>query len=95
MSPEKQRIAIAKYCGFQFGRALDGTVVVYQNDKGTSLIPNYLGDLNAIHEVEKTLLDTQIGEYTDHLIDLADVLYFQATAAQRSEAFLKTIGKWD
>ena len=48
--------------------------------------PDYLNDLNAMHEAEKTLKVSEIipyGENVGH--DM------KATAAQRAEAFLKTL----
>lgn len=70
-------------------------------------IPNYLSDLNAMHEAEKVLTLEQQGAYTKHLKETckrsgvwaAESLilnwFWHATAAQRAEAFLRTIGKWE
>ena len=69
------------------------------------VIPDYLNDLNAMHEAEKVLLkgheDDPDGcelwsDYQTYLI-LACPAYlsYHATAAQRAEAFLLTIGKWE
>jgi hypothetical protein len=55
---------------------------------------NYCADLNAMHEAEKVLSSTQQDEYWDCLID-EGVDYLFATARQRAEAFLKTLGKWE
>ena len=62
-------------------------------------LPDYLNDLNAMHEAEKLLTDEQWTEYYDNLLDttkpsfvLRDITH--ATATQRAEAFLKTIEKW-
>ena len=67
-------------------------------------LPDYLNDLNACHEMEKVLTHDQwriylgfvMGERT--IPKLASMEEFHrawnATAAQRSEAFLLTIGKW-
>jgi hypothetical protein len=70
------------------------------------IIPNYCKDLNAMHEAEKTLNFEQSEFFEDELCDVAkkenDVLenplpwrfsVCHATALQRAEAFLKTIGK--
>lgn len=66
--------------------------------------PNYCGDLNKMHEAEKALRRTC--EPAPHMVSerlgYADILKEQtgsagaifATARQRAEAFLKTIGKW-
>jgi hypothetical protein len=68
-------------------------------------VPNYCNDLNAMHEAEKVLNDEQWLEYREELRNVvlggirmvsqwckADL---HATARQRAEAFLKTIGKWE
>lgn len=69
MSPEKQRIAIAEACGWEnvhrFDRWREGGPVTYRDGDligdfgGRRLrhLPNYLRDLNAMHEAEKTLPD--------------------------------------
>lgn len=70
-------------------------------------MPRYCGDLNAMHEAEKVLLigDTKqvihaTNRYTNELckllgcMDTALFLFTHATAAQRAEAFLRTLGKW-
>jgi hypothetical protein len=61
MTPEEQRIAIAEACGLStfplnatWGRGL------CERDDGTpTTLPDYPNDLNAMHEVEKTLTDRQ------------------------------------
>jgi len=59
--------------------------------------PDYLRDLNAMHEAEKTLPKSQRLSYDAKLGALCeetDSFTHHATAAQRCEAFLRTIGKW-
>ena len=68
------------------------------------LVPNYVNDLNAMHEAEKRLSASQLSAYVGELANaiingenkttLGNQMW-HATAAQRSEAFLKTIGKWE
>lgn len=64
------------------------------------IIPDYLNDLNAMHSAEKVLQqDIALrNRYADELrcIDMppTEFFYLHATAAQRAEAFLRTIGKW-
>lgn len=61
-------------------------------------LPDYLNDLNAMHEAEKTLTDKQYELFALHLGPLTSQRkreYISSTAAQRAEAFLKTIGKWE
>jgi len=63
--------------------------------------PNYHGDLDAIHGAEKVLLRhgprSEFLTYCNALVSIcgswSDALI--ATAAQRSEAFLKTLGLWE
>lgn len=58
-------------------------------------IPNYCTDLNAMHEAEEHLDgDLWIG-YMTTLADIEGSLFgIRATARQRAEAFLRTLGKW-
>jgi hypothetical protein len=61
-----------------------------------SRIPDYCGDLNAMHEAEKTLENHQLWMVTTALagIVLVDTPIAHATARQRAEAFLRVVGKW-
>ena len=56
--------------------------------------PNYCTDLNAMHEAEKTLKGMELYEYIAQLFDLCYEATI-ATARQRAEAFLRTLGKWE
>lgn len=68
----------------------------------TANLPDYCNDLNAIHEAEKRIQD--FAHYARWLKWVSLGLYqippskkwrvVHCTAAQRAEAFLKTIGKW-
>jgi EAL domain-containing protein (putative c-di-GMP-specific phosphodiesterase class I) len=61
-------------------------------------LPNYLNDLNAMHEAEKVLLLRQQADYhwlLEEVTDSKEFLQVHATAAQRAEAFLRTLGKWE
>jgi hypothetical protein len=79
-------------------------------------IPDYLNDINAMHEAEKVLLtDSEkieaycsallhtkidvIEDGTPYKTDLFDEYGWfgcvHATARQRAEAFLRTVGKWE
>lgn len=60
-------------------------------------IPDYIHDLNAIHEAEKVLTDNQLVNYYRHLRDICGewvIDAVRATAAQRAEAFLRTLNLW-
>ncbi len=106
MSPEAQRIKIAEACGWVMRKnvsdwlAPDG--MVYQNWGGFTSCPDYLNDLNACHEFEKYIKakpnrrDGVVYAYVyeNHLSELTGGEPIYATATQRCEAFLRTIGKW-
>lgn len=75
-------------------RSPDGCNVTCDPDPASgwdaSRIPRYSTDLNAMHEAEKVLTDHWDGfHFRNHLCN-----NIHATAHQRAEAFLKTIGKW-
>jgi hypothetical protein len=108
MSPEQQRIAIAEACGWQYN--IEGiyeswfdpagsewqVMHRWQTYKdGTDILPDYLADLNAMHGAEKMLESNQEQSYFELLHDIAGNLkFYRATAAQRAEAFLKTLNLW-
>ncbi len=112
MSPEAQRIAIARACGWKENQSQGwGRPNVYDDDDPlvywhTHQLPNYLNDLNAMHEAEKALpTDDLIRRYVDELFHIAGggngAIRFHgrwamatATAAQKAEAFLKTLDLW-
>lgn len=59
--------------------------------------PYYFKDLNAMHEVEASLFgrnDWSACKYERLLTRMTSSWAWHATAAQRAEAFVKTIGKW-
>jgi hypothetical protein len=58
-------------------------------------IPDYCNCLNAMHEAEKVLNKNQWVAYGRELSRLNVFPMVHATARQRAEAFLKTIGKWE
>jgi hypothetical protein len=69
-------------------------------------LPDYTEDLNAMHEAEKTLREMQTMAFIDRLGEIvnqgqSDGSYggiwnmLFSTAAQRAEAFLKTINLWE
>lgn len=106
MEPSKQRIKIAEACGW---RKCDpekvGSHELYHlKGSGFSLLkdlPDYPNDLNAMHEVERTLSEEQYFQY----IMVLDCFSFcekqrvqwavSSTATQRAEAFLRTKGLWE
>jgi hypothetical protein len=91
MTPEQQRIAIAEACGWTDTQIIDGKY-------GQTDVPDYLNDLNAMHEAEKVLTYEQGGKMTLWIQRMTCAGYgpqLFATASQRAEAFLRTIGKWE
>jgi hypothetical protein len=60
-------------------------------------LPNYCTDLNEMHEAEKVLQDDQREVFYPRNLGAwqrpFNVIY--ATARQRAEAFLRTVGKWE
>lgn len=62
-----------------------------------ALLPDYLHDLNAMHELEILLDYEQRSKYFTILalyVDGVGTCPGMATAAQRAEAYLKVMGKW-
>ena len=63
-------------------------------------VPDYLTDLNAMHEAEKVLIESkQVTAYVTFLCHLCErakpmQMIWHATSAQRAEAFLRCIRKW-
>ena len=110
MSPEAQRIAIAKavpnwsphhagkYCSVTMQHAPDELL-------GRLFDP--LKDLNAMYQAAKALDAFQWELYREYLAECCTPLHMchskeqqfkfamEATAPQRAEAFLKALGKWD
>ena len=96
MTPQEQRIAIAKACGWEFDPHHSRNEMYYVPSEDF-LVGNPLHDLNAMHEAEKTLNPIKGIELCWHLNDMGisgEWEILTATAAQRAEAFLRTIGKW-
>ena len=101
MTPEQQRIAIAEACGW----TIKHKGLWVEALQKYACIPDYLNDLNAMHEVEKVLTDEQWPKYREELrtVVLGGIRLvsqyckadLHATASQRAEAFLCTIGKWE
>jgi hypothetical protein len=79
VKPEQQQVAIEEACGWTVW---------------SCGVPDYLNDLNAMHEAENSLTTSQMTTMSQYLHRKIGVLWGFATAAQRAEAFLRTIGKW-
>lgn len=109
MTPEQQRIAIAEACGWKplairgFCQNKDGELEWFacRNPQVKwKFLPNYLNDLNAMHEAEKALTDAQHTKFRGLLAIVVGKEFMScreivsATAAQRAEAFLRTLNLW-
>ena len=105
MSPESQRVAIAESVGYTKETRGQHNWVCLRDPAGNILnncygdnpcyLPDYLNDLNAMHKVEKALTCSQWNAYMHYLRKLAPHRNgHHATAAQRAEAYLRTINKW-
>ena len=115
MNPEQQRIAIAEACGWKNADhpdamklkqgwtmpekwCMDPNGVLQFNHKR----PDYLNDLNAMHEAEKVLTADQARAYDKEQQKigfrerLAGAFWmWHLPANWKAEAFLRTIGKWE
>lgn len=107
MTPEKQRIAIAEACGYStFHTAASGTLIGFA-DGEQDKVPDYLTDLNAMHEAILAEAERNPLFKLGYLLELQKIVcpgsfpgmdvfpMVEATAAQRAEAFLRTIGQWE
>jgi hypothetical protein len=123
MNTEQQRIAIAKACGWtaqedkdRFWRAVDASgdmtheLWLCERNVWFAGTPDYLNDLNAMHEAEMFIRNAQdqmryasetlIAMGFDDLVEASDLNVdycwhvMGATAAQRAKAFLKTLNLW-
>lgn len=97
MTPEAQNKAIAGACGLK--QHADG-IGCYKGKHplimGGKPWPNYYGDLNACHAMEKVLTKDQMIKYIHSHLRKAVGGHSRvtATAPQRCEAFLKTLNLW-
>lgn len=106
MKPEAQRIAIAEACGWTDVRRENvhefGGLRGNKPNDVRMIVPSFCRSLDAMHEAEKKLSATQLKKY--HGVLVADVIGWDAygnehiaihaTAAQRAEAFLRTLNLW-
>jgi hypothetical protein len=72
----------------------DGKVVSYLIEQ---IVPDYLNDLNAMQEAENVLTNEQWWLFVEFLTEIRGggvAICISATAAQRAEAFLRTLNLW-
>jgi hypothetical protein len=98
MTDQQINQAIARACGI-VGKDKYGPI--YKTPEGWVVdCPQFATDLNAMHEAEKTIFPYYATVYSNKLAKVTgaemsdDTDYFCATARQRAEAFLRTLGKW-
>lgn len=101
MTDEQINAAIARACGW----IPDCDRGICWDQYGNAIItpPNYCADLNAMRKVEQYVEDRN--KYLNILADLTkslesasvdnDWFFCRATARERAEAFLRTLGKWE
>ena len=103
MTDEQINQRIAEACGWtdfvvhpQFG-----LMGASPDTRIQTAVDYYTADLNAMHEAEK-VLGKKLSEYGNQLCemtivskdDFPECYIWHATARQRAETFLRTIGKW-
>jgi hypothetical protein len=110
MTPDQQQIAIATACGWteiRRQRLYAGDQDLWGNkliggDKHRNRLPNYIGDLNACHEMEKVLTDKGVNAWWSYVAFInrhnptpfGSETAVHATAAQKCKAFLLVFGLW-
>lgn len=118
MTPEEQRIALAEWAGWKYSPSAnssikhEATMAWYRPGNSPwhlEQLPDYLNDLNAVHELEKKLDYEMRYNYAEVLssvvLDRSELVWWDlashetfdvshATAAQRCEALLKTLNLW-
>lgn len=97
MNNEQINISIAEACGW----TIDERIPLKAKESATGRwIPDFCNDLNAMHEAEKMLNHIRAAEYARVLTSIAwqseqpVFAPMTATARERAEAYLRTIGKW-
>jgi hypothetical protein len=94
MKHQDQCVAIAKCCP-SVARIDGAGVPVWVRDSREEFDP--VSDLNDMHEAEKVLTHHEGLLYHGHLLNMCGrgTDAAKATASQRAEAFLRTLGKWE
>ena len=108
MTPEQINIAIAESQGWKFVPSHDHEILgravpeYWEHDEHSRIyndhVADYCNDLNAMHEVELGLTTQKFETFWVKLASMypEEARYaVSATALQRAEAYLHTIGKWN
>jgi hypothetical protein len=99
MTDKEKCNAIATECGWESSTEISGCWRRKSDGLTQACLPDYFNDLNAMHEAEKVLWHEANNtaprwlEYRKHLYAISDDVC-HATAAQRVEAFGKTLNLW-
>lgn len=107
MTDQQIRIALAEGCGWIKVREhweKDGQSAFLNDCIHYQQLPDYAKSLDAMHEAEKTLEDSEnrgvsfyfemLHKVVGSLSDNPQWRMIHATARQRAEALLRTLGKW-
>lgn len=118
MTPSAMRVAVAEACGWSIVKNYsNGGLYGYPArvpsydvaELPPGAIPDYPADLNACHEMERTLTDSEHASFRALLVEIVNGKFpglalmnerqyrawFSATAPQRCEAFLCVRGLWE
>jgi hypothetical protein len=104
MTDQQINAAIAEACGWKdvCQHPKNPNVWVGKHAGRLQEVPDYCDDLNAMHEAEKVLAPKNWNNFSEKWHDYYWYLRradadraIHATARQRAEAFLRTLGKWE
>ena len=103
MDKEKQRIKIAEALGYthvRIAKAIEGPpdAAIGHHPTEPHSVPDYLHDLNAMHEAQKILKLGMRNRYDAELSLIAERDYcfiWETSAKQKAEAFLRTLDLWE
>jgi hypothetical protein len=106
MTNEQINQLIAEACGWTDCNEYIGKPPILKMDQYNRSLPNYARCLNAMHEAVMTFSVKQRSEFRNQLqyliaspTNVSGISHYDewwhATARQRAEAFLRTIGKWE
>jgi peroxiredoxin len=99
MTDEEINRVIDEFLGWEKCKRCDDKDCAYNQNK------NYCNDLNAMHEAYSTMTEDKQWEFIKTLVNYQQgsfpllsrsesLVLANATARQRAEAFLRTVGKW-
>jgi hypothetical protein len=104
MNQQEKRIKIAQACGWKLANRVlpecaNNAIMCWirpgDSEWEESQIPDYFNDLNDMHKAERILTLSEEQLYFETLHETAgNTMFYRATAAQRAEAFGKTLNLW-